>query len=98
MESQKNTIPSNYQSKWDLIYRAIPEVEAPELSSRQIMHGLWALINKNLTIDSLVAMLALIFVYLTALISPIKTLCLRLPKAPVFPAKSIKAVQFLSFT
>ena len=56
------------------------------------------LINKGLTLDSLKAMLALIFVYFMALISPIQTPDLSTVKTLVPPSKNIKAVQFLSFT
>ena len=94
---------SRNQLKSRMLSIAIAEIEndnsdGVHLTRLTIAKLVIALINKNLTLDSLVAMLALIFVYLMALISPIKTLCLRLSKAPVFPSKSIKAVQFLSFT
>lgn len=100
MEIQNNHIqsPSKPQLKMQMILKSLHEIDLPEVSVEKQILMLLVLINKEITLDSLAAMLALIFVYLMALINPIKTLCLRLSKAPVFPSKSVKAVQFLSFT
>jgi hypothetical protein len=100
MENQKTAIqsPSKPQLKMQMILKSLHEIDLPEVSVEKQILMLLVLINEEITLDSLAAILALIFVYLMALITPIKALCLSLPKTPVFPAKSIKAVQFLSFT
>jgi hypothetical protein len=94
---------SRKQLKSRMLSIAIAEIQNDNsdgvyLTPLKIANLVIVLINKNLTLDSLTAMLALIFVYLMALVSPIKTVCLSLPKTPVFPSKNIKAIKHLSFT
>ncbi|HHZ70434.1 MAG TPA: hypothetical protein EYN54_09205 [Methylococcaceae bacterium] len=87
---------SNYKSK--MILKAIREIDAPEICIHLQVKMILALINKDLTMISIIAILSAIFTHLTTLESPIQTPDLNPIKAPDYSLNDIKAVAYLSFT